>query len=86
MEKVLGQLSKEELSLIQSHYMKINERKFRYADLGTMQIETLHELQELKQGLQVLEQKLLKQYGENSVIDIRTGEVREVKSASVLPN
>ena len=71
------QLKEEELKNIQALNQKFVNTKVAIADAEVNKKNLIAALETIQQEFADMEKELIKSYGENSVIDLRTGEVRE---------
>lgn len=71
------QLKEEELKNIQTLNQKFVNTKVAIADAEVNKKNLIAALETIQQEFADMEKELIKSYGENSVIDLRTGEVRE---------
>lgn len=71
------QLKDEELKNIQALNQKFVNTKVAIADAEVNKKNLMAALETIQQEFADMEKELIKSYGENSVIDLRTGEVRE---------
>ena len=71
------QLKEEELKNIQALNQKFVNTKVAIADAEVNKKNLIAALETIQQEIADMEKELIKSYGENSVIDLRTGEVRE---------
>ena len=71
------QLKEEELKNIQALNQKFVNTKVAIADAEVNKKNLIAALATIQQEFADMEKELIKSYGENSVIDLRTGEVRE---------
>ena len=71
------QLKEEELKNIQALNQKFVNTKVAIADAEVNKKNLILALETIQQEFADMEKELIKSYGENSVIDLRTGEVRE---------
>jgi hypothetical protein len=72
----MEQLTKEELSLLQDCVTKYNNVKIRIADTFIAQDSLLKEIEALKAAYMVEETKLMQKYGDDTVINVQTGEIK----------
>ena len=72
----MGQLTKEELDILQDCITKYNNVKIRIADTFIAQDTLLKEIESLKAAYMVEETKLMKKYGDDTVINVQTGEIK----------
>ena len=71
------QLKEEELKNIQALNQKFVNTKVAIADAEVNKKNLILALETIQQEFADMEKELIKSYGENSVIDLRTGEVRD---------
>lgn len=71
------QLKEEELKNIQALNQKFVNTKVAIADAEVNKKNLIAALETIQKEFADMEKELIKSYGENSVIDLRTGEVRE---------
>ena len=71
------QLKEEELKNIQALNQKFVNTKVAIADAEVNKKNLILALETIQQEFANMEKELIKSYGENSVIDLRTGEVRD---------
>lgn len=71
------QLKEEELKNIQTLNQKFVNTKVAIADAEVNKKNLIAALETIQQEFADMEKELIKSYGENSVIDLRTGEVRD---------
>lgn len=74
--EVRGQLSDKELELLRGNLNEINKIKFKIGDIELAKHNALKEIEELRYSLKVQEEKVVKRYGKEAVIDTKTGEVK----------
>ena len=77
------QLEKQELKSIQDAQLNFNKSKMQLADNALQQQAIIKEIDEINSNFAVLEQDLIKKYGQDSSINMETGEVKsgdEVKA------
>lgn len=70
-------LTKKELETIQGLVNEFNQTKIKLGDTVISQSALLKKVEELKVTYAKQEQKLIKKYGGDAVINIETGEVSE---------
>ena len=75
----MAKLSQKELETLQSLNNEFTKTKGAIADVEIQKHSLLNSLVELKEKFAKEEQKLIEKYGENSVVNIQTGEVSEKK-------
>ena len=82
------QLSKEQLELLQGLQNEFNKAKFEIADLEIKKSDMMKVISELQGKFSEQEKSLVKEFGENSIINLQTGEVKdkeaEVEEAEVI--
>ena len=71
------QLSKEKLELLQGLQNEFNQAKINIADTEIKKAGLLNGLAEVQKKFAEQEQILMKEFGENSVINLQTGEVKD---------
>lgn len=71
------QLTQEELSYLQELRNDYTTAKMELADIELAKHAQLVKIDEIKQMFRANEEVLISKYGENSVINIQTGEVKE---------
>lgn len=72
----MEKLTKEELELLQGLVTEYNNVKIRIADTFIAQDALLKEIEAMKASYIKEEKKLLKKYGDDAVINVQTGEVK----------
>lgn len=72
----MEKLTKEELELLQGLVTEYNNVKIRIADTFIAQDALLKEIEAMKSSYIKEEKKLLKKYGDDAVINVQTGEVK----------
>lgn len=77
MKKV--KLSKEELTNLQELNNSFTQAKISLGDTELQKATILSGVQQIKNDFAKLEKELIKKYGENSVINLQTGEIAEKK-------
>ncbi len=73
----MAKLSKKELESIQKLMNDFNQVKMQLGDTVITQHNLMRNVEELKVAYATEEQKLIKKYGENSVVNVQTGEITE---------
>jgi hypothetical protein len=73
------QLSKEELTNLQELNNSFTQAKISLGDTELQKATILSGIQKIKSDFAKLENELIKKYGEDSVINLQTGEVAEKK-------
>ena len=69
-------LTKEELELLQKLVTEYNNVKIRIADTFIAQDALLKEIEAMKAAYIKEEKKLLEKYGDDALINVQTGEVK----------
>ena len=72
-------LSKEELSKLQELNNAFTQAKISLGDAEIQRVGILTSIQEIKKEFSALENELIKNYGDQSVINLQTGEVTDKK-------
>ena len=72
----MKELSKEELELLQGLVTDYNNVKIRIADTFIAQDALLKEIEAMKAAYIKEEKKLLEKYGDDALINVQTGEVK----------
>lgn len=75
----MTKLTDEQLKALQDLNQKNQELKLQLGELEVQKAMLLPQVDILRNQFIELEAKLIKEYGENSVINIKTGEVTEKK-------
>ena len=75
------QVSKEQLELLQGLQNEFNQAKINIADTEIKKAGLLTGLSEVQKKFAEQEQILMKEFGENAVINLQTGEVKEQEPA-----
>tara|TARA_R110002012_G_scaffold92757_3_gene225135 strand:- start:1703 stop:1969 length:267 start_codon:yes stop_codon:yes gene_type:complete len=70
-------ITEAELLEVQSMNNAFNQLKLKIADSEMTKDHLMGEVKKLKESYKAVEEKLTEKYGENSVIDIQTGEISE---------
>ena len=73
----MQQLTKEELDNIQSMLNEFNRKKISLGDTVIQQNTLMKEIEVLKEQYSKEEEKLIEKYGEDSVINVQTGEIKK---------
>jgi hypothetical protein len=73
------QLTSEELSKLQELNNSFTQSKISLGDLELQKENIIGKIKEIKSKFVELEKELIKKYGEESVINLQTGEVTEKK-------
>lgn len=76
----MQELTKEELELLQRLVTEYNSVKIKIADTFIAQDALLKEIESMKASYIKEEKKLLEKYGDDSVINVQTGEIKNVKN------
>lgn len=72
-------LTSEELSKLQELNNSFTQSKISLGDLELQKENIIGKIKEIKSNFVELEKELIKKYGEESVINLQTGEVTEKK-------
>lgn len=72
-------LNEEQLNKVQELNQNFLKLKVSIADAEVNKSQALKQLNEVQQEFSSFEKELMKEYGENAVIDLRTGEVTQPK-------
>jgi|TARA_R110000744_G_C19249653_1_gene550141 hypothetical protein len=72
-------LSKDELSKLQELNNAFTQAKISLGDAEIQKVGILTSIQEIKKEFSALENELIKNYGDQSVINLQTGEVTDKK-------
>jgi hypothetical protein len=70
-------LTQEELTSIQQMNAEFSKAKMALGDLELQKISLIEHVKDLRATFALNEKALIEKYGENSVINIQTGEVTE---------
>lgn len=70
-------LNEEQLNKVQELNQNFLKLKVSIADAEVNKSQALKQLNEVQQEFSSFEKELMKEYGENAVIDLRTGEVTQ---------
>ena len=73
----MNKLTKKELERIQELVNSFNKLKISLGDTVIQQNSLMSEISEMKAEYSLEEQKLMKKYGEDAVINIQTGEIKK---------
>ncbi len=73
----MKKVKKEELEKLQQLNSEFVQAKTQLGDLEIQKSMIISNVQEIRSQFGELEQTLMKKYGENSVINLQTGEVKE---------
>tara|TARA_R100001244_G_scaffold100128_1_gene74684 strand:- start:1909 stop:2157 length:249 start_codon:yes stop_codon:yes gene_type:complete len=69
-------LSEEQLKSVQDLQNEFSNNKLRLGDLVYQQSFVVKKIDELKDQFGVMEKALIEEFGQDSVIDLKTGEVK----------
>jgi hypothetical protein len=69
-------LEKNELELLQNLRVEFNKHKIQLGDLVLQKTLVVEDIQKIKKQFEDLEAGLINKYGENSVINLQTGEIK----------
>mgnify|MGYP000672012142 CR=1 FL=1 len=72
----MNKLTKEELELLQGLVTEYNNAKIRIADTEIAKQSLLKEIEAMKASYNKEEKKILEKYGDDAVINIQTGEIK----------
>jgi len=70
-------LEQLELNNIKELNKRFNNLKVSLGDAELQKLKIIEEIQSIKQNFQFMESELIKKYGKDSVIDLKTGEVKK---------
>jgi allophanate hydrolase subunit 1 len=73
----MNKLTKKELERIQELVNSFNKLKISLGDTVIQQNALMSDISEMKSEYALEEQKLMKKYGEDAVINIQTGEIKK---------
>tara|TARA_R110000823_G_scaffold247706_1_gene371432 strand:- start:230 stop:460 length:231 start_codon:yes stop_codon:yes gene_type:complete len=73
----MNKLTKKELERIQELVNSFNKLKISLGDTVIQQNALMSDISEMKAEYALEEQKLMKKYGEEAVINIQTGEIKK---------
>ena len=73
----MNKLTKKELERIQELVNSFNKLKISLGDTVIQQNSLMSDISEMKAEYALEEQKLMKKYGEDAVINIQTGEIKK---------
>jgi|TARA_R110001599_G_scaffold32091_1_gene106033 allophanate hydrolase subunit 1 len=73
----MNKLTKKELERIQELVNSFNKLKISLGDTVIQQNALMSDISEMKAEYALEEQKLIKKYGEDAVINIQTGEIKK---------
>lgn len=76
----MQELTKEELELLQRLVTEYNNVKIKIADTFISQDTLLKEIESMKASYIKEEKKLLEKYGDDIVINVQTGEIKNVEN------
>jgi predicted nucleic acid-binding Zn-ribbon protein len=71
------QLSKEQLELLQGLQKQFNDSKFEIADLEIKKADFISGIADIKEKFAEQEKSLMEEFGQNAIINLQTGEVKE---------
>ena len=69
-------LTEEQLNKVQELNQKFLQLKVQIADAEVNKAKAIEELNNTQEEFRVFEKTLMEEYGQNAVIDLRTGEVK----------
>tara|TARA_R100001440_G_C2511410_1_gene117916 strand:- start:82 stop:336 length:255 start_codon:yes stop_codon:yes gene_type:complete len=69
-------LTEEQLNKVQELNQKFLQLKVQIADAEVNKAKAIEELNDTQEEFRVFEKTLMEEYGQNAVIDLRTGEVK----------
>ena len=69
-------LTEEQLYKVQELNQKFLQLKVQIADAEVNKAKAIEELNDTQEEFRVFEKTLMEEYGQNAVIDLRTGEVK----------
>ena len=72
----MKQLTEEELEVLQGCVTKYNNVKIKIADTLILQDSLLKEIDSLKSVYMAEEHKLIQKYGDDTIINVKTGEIK----------
>jgi hypothetical protein len=72
----MGKITEEELTTLQTIVTDYNNVKIRIADTFISQNILLQEIDTMKSLYMLEEKKLLEKYGDDTVINVQTGEIK----------
>ena len=70
-------LSKEQLELLQGLQKQFNDSKFEIADLEIKKADLISGIADIKEKFAEQEKSLMEEFGQNAIINLQTGEVKE---------
>lgn len=76
-KKVIGQLSPAELTKIQNNRTELNKLRYTLGSIEMEKYNLLKKIDELQYESKVLENKIIKKFGDKAVINTQSGEVSE---------
>ena len=71
------QVSKEQLELLQGLQKQFNDSKFEIADLEIKKADLISGIADIKEKFAEQEKSLMEEFGQNAIINLQTGEVKE---------
>ena len=71
------QVSKEQLELLQGLQKQFNDSKFEIADLEIKKADLIAGIAGIKAKFAEQEKSLMEEFGQNAIINLQTGEVKE---------
>jgi hypothetical protein len=72
----MQKLTKEELDILQDLVTNYNNVKIKIADTFIAQDALLKEIEIMKASYGIEEKKLLEKYGDDTIINVQTGEIK----------
>ena len=79
-------LEDTELNNIKELNKRFNNLKVSLGDAELQKLKIVEEIQSIKQRFQFMESELIQKYGKDSVIDLKTGEVKKKKKMPKISN
>ena len=76
----MKQLTEEELEVLQGCVTKYNNIKIKIADTLILQDSLLKEIDLVKSVYMAEEHKLIQKYGDDTIINVKTGEIKNGKN------
>lgn len=76
-KKVIGQLSPAELTKIQNNRTELNKLRYTLGSIEMEKYNLLKKIDELQYESKVMENKIIKKFGDKAVINTQSGEVSE---------
>jgi hypothetical protein len=70
-------LTDQELSELQDVQREYQRKKVILGDIEVRKSEVVDDIKALKKAFAIMEKKFIERYGEDSVIDMQTGEVKK---------